>query len=796
MPNNRHSLISKVNPRTILKRQFPFPRPSLAEIPKEELAWPEVISNSLSLPKMELEKISGNFLDIPIPENMEFLNDTLPNIISIDSENIFFTVELIDLLKAFDSPQIDGAIFVKTEQSQKLHGNIKTKTQIAAFRSKEKLDPKAPKGLSLFDMLLPILMPPANTEFSDDLLFPAELFPYQRAGVKWLFENDNALLGDDMGLGKTVQAITAFRALLRRSQALQALVICPKSLLPNWMRELEKWAPELVAIRIHGDQLTRKIGWRAFKRKCHVIVTTYETVRQDIDFIANGFFDVVIVDEIQRLKNSGTTTARAMRKLNSPKKWGLSGTPLENRIEDVISIFNFIRPGLFSTSEIPGLTNREISTRIRPYILRRRKEEALPDLKKMFIDTKYLELTADQRDTYDKVEQLRISQIKSNQNASITHVLALIQELKQICNFDPTTNQSSKMEFVEEYLEEACSEDDKVIIVSQYVKTLGVIQGKIGGYQSLLYSGALSLNQRSTMEKQFNEDDNCKVMLLSLKAGGLGLNLSRANYLLHFDRWWNPAIEEQASARIHRIGQMKQVFISRLICEDTIEEKIETILEQKRILFNQVVNELADINLEKVLSEEELFGLFGLKPPQRKKFIDESDDQKRKRSETTDTSHDTQPSQQESIVIKPEEPYSNLIKMRQILRGCEEYIWWADMHFSSRALEELIVIADPSLIKDIKILSGPANINRRTLGEFNRFQQELKTKGIDSDWKVLKEFAHDRFIISRNNCYNIPPVNSWLKGSYSEILPTSNKPPFQQWWTQATSMEQVLGGQL
>lgn len=189
-----------------------------------------------------------------------------------------------------------------------------------------------------------------------------------------------------MGLGKTVQAITAFRALLRRSQALQALVICPLSVLPNWIREIERWAPELVTVRIHGSQLTRRIGWKAFNRKCHVLVTTYETVRQDVDIIRNGFYDVIIADEIQRIKNMDTATARAVRKLVSKNKWGLTGTPLENKIEDVVGIFAFLREGLFTSAEIPMLTVREVRNRISPFVLRRRKKDALPELKEMLID--------------------------------------------------------------------------------------------------------------------------------------------------------------------------------------------------------------------------------------------------------------------------------------------------------------------------------------------------------------------------------------------------------------------------
>ena len=313
----------------ILRRQFPLHNPSIVELPEEELIWPEVSSKAISLPPIEYQGVSSNLLDIESPMIVECLNLTTPEILTFDNDSLIIHYEVVDVLKPITTPNIEGAIFVKKELEKISRGIKKKRTHIEVHRAQEKLNPKSPKGLNIFEMLLPVLMPPVATEFSEELFFPEELYPFQRAGVKWLFENECALLADDMGLGKTVQAITAYRALLRRSLVLQALVICPKSVIPTWMREIERWAPELVAIRIQGDQLTRKIGWKAFHRKCHILVTTYETVREDIAVISSDFFDVIIADEIQRIKNTDTSTARAVRKLVSQRKWGLTGTPLE-----------------------------------------------------------------------------------------------------------------------------------------------------------------------------------------------------------------------------------------------------------------------------------------------------------------------------------------------------------------------------------------------------------------------------------------------------------------------------------
>ncbi|MFC2038981.1 DEAD/DEAH box helicase, partial [Chloroflexota bacterium] len=449
--------------------------------------------------------------------------------------------------------------------------------------------------------------------------------------------------------------------------------------------------------------------------------------------------------------------------------------------------FSFINKGLFTNSEIPYLSPKEVRNRIAPYLLRRRKKDALPELKNMFVDTKILELTEAQQNSYDLAENEGIKRLKSNESVTLQNVLALIQALKQICNFDLHTGESTKIDFIYDYLEEACSDKDKAIIVSQYVDTLKEINGRTGEYNPLLYTGSLSPNQRTEIERQFSDNEDNKLLLLSLKAGGVGLNLTRANYLLHFDQWWNPAVEEQASARVHRIGQMKDVFITRLICSGTIEERIDRLLEQKRILFSQVIDELADEKIERVLSEEELFGLFGLKPPPRGKSVTKEPSISIDAQKLSDSKNGIPA----SSVIKPEEPYSNIVKMRQILRISEEYIYWADKHFATRALEEIIIISDPSLIREIKILSGPDNVNRRAQNEFHRFKEELNSKGINAEWRILVKFSHDRYLLSKNYCFNVPPVNSWFRNQYSEVLETKNRPPFEEWWEEGKPIENI-----
>lgn len=765
--------------RDTLRQLSRITPPQVIGLPKNELTWPEVKGQSVSVPVTEPPAISE---DLAILDGktlgVELLEPTAT--VEVESGVWLPPFEILDLLDPLARPTAHGTIFVRKEEEIRRRGETKTKTRVEPIRLRQRLGPKEPKGLDIFEMLLPVLLPPAATEFREELLFPAELYPFQRAGVKWLFENESALLADDMGLGKTVQAITAFRALIRRSLALQALVICPKSVLTNWMHELERWAPELVAVRIHGNQSSRRIAWGAYVGKCHVLVTTYDTARQDREFIRGRVFDLVIADEVQRIKNPDAATSRAVRNLSARRHWALTGTPLENRLEDLVAVFGFTKAGLFNPSEVPSLSVRTVRERVRPYILRRRKEDALPELPDKVVDTKWLELTESQRRTYDRAELEGTDRLRATPDVTVQHVLALIQRLKQISNFDSETGESAKVEFlVEEYLPDACEGDQKALVFSQYVTSLEEIGRRMQDYNPLIYTGQLSLAQRQRIEDAFGSRAEHKVLLLSLRAGGTGLNLTRANYVLHFDRWWNPAVERQAEDRTHRIGQLRKVFVTRLICEDTIEERIEQLLERKKILFQEVVDELADVNLERVLSEGELFGLFGLEPPRRGVREPERPEvvpqpvQRRYRAEA----------------IRPKEPFSNVVRLRQVLRECERYIWWADRYFNSRGLEELILSVDPAAVREIRILSGPDNVGDRERSDFARFRKELDHKGIRAEWRVLRGFAHDRVIVTESACYNVPSIDTVVRGQYSEILETPNRPPFEEWWGKATPLE-------
>jgi len=290
---------------------------------------------------------------------------------------------------------------------------------------------------------------------------------------------------------------------------------------------------------------------------------------------------------------------------------------MTGQISDLDSVFDFIAPDrLFP---FVGMSASRVRAAIEPYVKRRLKEDVLDELPPKFSNYVTLDLTTSQRESYDRAEQEGVVQLRNMEEITLQHVLALITRLKQICNFDPATSASCKMDYLADTLPTMLEEerDDKALVFSQYVKTLEEIESNLTAYNPLVYTGQLSGAQREAMEVEFNDDDNKRIMLLSVQAGGTGLNLQRANYVIHFDKWWNPALAEQAEGRAHRINQKSPVFVTHLVCEDTIEQRIESILERKRVLFGEVFDDLTDDDLSSVITPAEFFQLFDLEAPER-----------------------------------------------------------------------------------------------------------------------------------------------------------------------------------
>jgi superfamily II DNA or RNA helicase len=466
--------------------------------------------------------------------------------------------------------------------------------------------------INVFDLLLPILQPPLGEEFDNTIRFPPnkDLKPFQRQGVRFLVEHEVALLADEMGVGKSIQAIVAARVLFRLGQVKDSIILCPKSVLLDWERKLWEWAPELRVITLSGRKQIRLIDWST---PAHVYIVTYETLRQDIQEIGRNHFDLVVLDEIQRIKNPTTKISKAVRSISGNYLWGLSGTPLENRVEDTVAIFAYLKPGLLKYED--AKKPEKVRNSIKPYFLRRKIEQVKHefDLGEKISEEVWLDLSPRQRAVYDKAFHERVVELRENRESiSITHVFAWINQLKQICNRDPVSGESVKFEYLIDALEHDIDPDEKVLVFSQYPKkSLTHLEAELMKYDPYVFAGGLSAKKRDEVIEKFQVDDR-QIMLMSVKAGGLGLTITRANHIFHLDLWWNPAVGEQAEGRAYRFGQERTVFVTTLYTIDTIEEKIYRILAEKKRLFDTVIDDLSDSSLSKLLTEEELFSIFGI----------------------------------------------------------------------------------------------------------------------------------------------------------------------------------------
>lgn len=465
--------------------------------------------------------------------------------------------------------------------------------------------------VKLQDRLHYLLQPSLETLLADNALaFPFQPFSYQLDGVAFLFPRFSAVLADEMGLGKTMQAITAIRLLVRTGTLRRVLLVCPKPLVTNWVREFSLWAPELPLAVLEGDQTKRR--WQWHEVDAPVKIANYELLVRDREFVEHPdvHFDLVVLDEAQRIKNRSGTTSETVRALSRSRNWALTGTPVENSPEDLVGIFEFLSPGYLSRHMKPRAMGRAVAD----HVLRRTKQQVLTELPPKLIRDAELELTAPQRHTYDLAENDGVLHLaEMGEAVTIQHVFELVLRLKQVCNFDPATGASAKLERLTADLEEVAASGQKALVFSQWVGTLERLKEHLAPFGPLEYHGGVPSAKRDDVLKRFKEDATKHVLLMSYGAGAVGLNLQFAGYVFLFDRWWNPAVEDQAINRAHRLGASGPVTVTRFVTRSTIEERIDQVLQEKRELFEMILSGAGPAKLG--MSQEEIFGLFKLARP-------------------------------------------------------------------------------------------------------------------------------------------------------------------------------------
>jgi len=467
-------------------------------------------------------------------------------------------------------------------------------------------------ALSIADRLFYLLQPPIETLLSgQELVMPFEPFPFQYHGIAWLFSQSSALLADEMGLGKTMQAISAVRLLLRAGQIRTVLLVCPKPLITNWQRELAMWSEEIPVVAIEGPSQRRRMLWEM--PNMPVKIVNYEVLVRDSEMIGEDdfpAFDLVILDEAQRIKNRESRTNHAARSLVRKRSWALTGTPIENNHSEFVSLLEFIG----AVPDHSANDIRQLNRLARDFVLRRTKDRVLKDLPPRLDRDELLDLNPAQQLAYCTAERDGIVQLgEMGEMITIQHVFELVLRLKQICNFDPLTGQSCKLDRLGAEMEEIAESGGKAILFSQWTRSLDWMRERLERFGPLIYHGGIPSARRDDVLKRFHDDPNSHLLLMSYGVGAVGLNLQVAGYVFLYDRWWNPAIEDQAINRAHRIGQKNPVFVTKFICRGTIEERIDLVLQQKRELFQAILGDTDLSNSSLSLDAREIFGLFDLR---------------------------------------------------------------------------------------------------------------------------------------------------------------------------------------
>jgi non-specific serine/threonine protein kinase len=503
---------------------------------------------------------------------------------------------------------------------------------------------KVVAGESLATALAGLRSPEGLTDVEPGPLLRAELRPYQKVGLRWLWWLRSLGLGgclaDDMGLGKTIQVIALLVLLKKKGVASDdpSLLVVPASLIANWRAELARFAPSLKVLIAHPSELApaevNSLAPETFSDR-DVVITTYGTL-QRVGALTARSWNVVVLDEAQAIKNAGAKQTRAAKGLRARFRLALTGTPVENRLGDLWSLFDNTSPGLLGTAKAFGRFVRAAEKRahggygplrelVRPYILRRLKSDkrVIADLPDKTEVRAFCGLTKKQVALYQQtVEELRANLQQSEGMKRRGVVLASLMRLKQICNHPShwlgdgsyAPDDSGKFARLAELADEIAARQEKVLVFTQFrelTRPLAEFLAAVFGRPGLVLSGETEVKRRMGLVEQFQREDGPPFFVLSLKAGGTGLNLTAARHVIHFDRWWNPAVESQATDRAYRIGQKNGVVVHKFVCRGTVEEKIDALIESKQDLARQILEGTDEVKLTE-LDDEQLLRLVAI----------------------------------------------------------------------------------------------------------------------------------------------------------------------------------------
>ena len=517
--------------------------------------------------------------------------------------------------------------FIDKVADKSNNGSIKINNSKALYLNNILEDKKMPKveGKELVEEISDGFNNKKNIDYKVPEELNATLREYQVEGFKWLKSlnryNFGGILADEMGLGKTIQTI----AFLLSEKGKKTIIVTPTSLIYNWENEFNNFAPNLKIGIVHGDKESREKVIENYN-EFDVILTTYGVLRNEIDEFKKIKFHYCIIDEAQNIKNPLAQTAKAVKEINSTMRVALTGTPIENNLIELWSIFDFIMPGyLFTESSFRNKFindndgNEELKHLIRPFILRRLKKDVMIELPEKIEKKHFVEMTDTQKKIYstyvkDISEKLEDKDVTKDK---IT-IFSYLTTLRQLC-LDPSlvvenySGGSGKIDVALEIIKDDIENNHKILLFSQFTSVLDILGKELqkNKIEYLYLDGSTKAKDRLALVEEFNNSEKSKVFLISLKAGGTGLNLTSADVVIHFDPWWNPAAEEQATDRAHRMGQKNVVEVIKLIAKGTVEEKIITMQDEKKKLINDVIDgNLSNGSLLGDLTKEQLMDLF------------------------------------------------------------------------------------------------------------------------------------------------------------------------------------------